>query len=135
MLKTQKLIDDLKIKKMFVAHSVSLFPKDIVFDAKQKAKAYVDRRNRKDKQLEQITGTLAKQEGAFTIESVYKVQMELKVQNNPKKGDKIVPKLDNYFIKMLERQVQKLVYEGKLKASVQEDITYYSKSEGGPAKL
>ena len=67
--------------------------------------------------------------GAFTIESIYKAQMELKVQKNPKKGAKMVSKLDSYFIKMLERQVQKLVNDGKLKASVQEDITYYTKPE------
>ena len=71
LIKTQKLINDLKIQKLFVAHSLSLYPKDIVFSAPVKVKQYIDRRMKKDKKLEEISEHLGKKMGAFTIKDIY----------------------------------------------------------------
>ena len=51
-------------------------------------------------------------------EVVYQAQMKLKAKQNPKKMDnKIEHKLDDYFKKMLEKQIQKLVTDGKFSIS------------------
>ena len=117
LLKTKKLVHDLNVQKFFVAHSNSLYPKDIVLDAKAKVQSYIDRRTRKDKQLENIADHLAQKMGAFTTEDFYKAQMNQKVKKNPKKGQTFNSKLDDYFMKMLDRQILKLVSDGKYKVT------------------
>ena len=71
LIKTQKLVTDLSVDKLFVGHSNSFYTKDIAFDAPKKVKAYVDRRIRKDKELEMLADYLTKEIGAFTVKDVY----------------------------------------------------------------
>lgn len=52
LLKTRKIVQDLNFQKFFVAHSNTLYTKDIVFDATAKVQEYISRRERKDKALE-----------------------------------------------------------------------------------
>lgn len=54
------------MKKLYGAHSVSLYPKDVALDAKQKVNAYIKRRTKKDDKIEMLAIKLS-QNGPFDI--------------------------------------------------------------------
>ena len=52
------MVLNLKISKFFVAHSISLYPKDVALEALPKIREYIDRRNNKDREIERIAEIL-----------------------------------------------------------------------------
>mmetsp|Transcript_14025 Transcript_14025/g.23829 ORF Transcript_14025/g.23829 Transcript_14025/m.23829 type:complete len:101 (-) Transcript_14025:14-316(-) len=50
---------------------------------------------------------------AFTIKQLYEYQQTFKNEKVPKRSGKVNHKYDDYFQFVLEKQVQKLIHEGK----------------------
>ena len=68
LVKTRKLIEDMDIEKMYVAHSMSLLRDDVGVDARQKNQVYLKRRQGRDKFLEATALQLClNQNGKFSL--------------------------------------------------------------------
>jgi glyoxylase-like metal-dependent hydrolase (beta-lactamase superfamily II) len=67
LVKTKNIIYEKNIEKLYGAHTVSLYHKDVAIDAKKKVDEYIDRRSKKDRELEKLADHLSKQ-GTFSIE-------------------------------------------------------------------
>ena len=68
LVKTRKLIEDMDIDKMYVAHSMSLLRDDVGVDARQKNQVYLKRRQGRDKFLEATALQLClNQNGKFSL--------------------------------------------------------------------
>lgn len=81
LIKTQKLIADYNIERMFVAHSVSLLPKDTAVPAAAKNQSYITRRVRRDRFLEAKAMKLSidpRQNQKFTLDEFYAFSMNQK---------------------------------------------------------
>ena len=76
LLKTKKLIYEHDIEYLFGAHTVSLYPKDIAMPAKQKVDEYIERRSKKDQQLEALADHMSKKVGPFTVMQLYRKQQK-----------------------------------------------------------
>ena len=68
-MKTKFLIDNLKIEKIYVAHSTSLNINDVALPASDKINDYISRREKKDLAIETIAYEIAgKNHSKFTAD-------------------------------------------------------------------
>jgi len=67
LVKTKEIIYEKNIEKLYGAHTVSLYLSDVAIDARKKVDEYIDRRSKKDRELERLADHLSKA-GPFTIE-------------------------------------------------------------------
>lgn len=110
--KTQKIIYEKNIEKLYGAHTVSLYYNDVALDAKKKVDEYIDRRSKKDRELEKLADHLSKK-GPFSIEQFYKVHSELKIKHSSKSATEINKDYEKYFTTIMGRQLEKLIDDGK----------------------
>ena len=58
--------------------------------------------------------------GHFTVEEFYGAQQKHKLKKNPDGREKINKEHDQYFIRMLGKQLQKLIVDGKFEGKTEE---------------
>ena len=108
LLKTRQIIENHNIDLIYVAHSLTLRKESIALPAKKKVDEYIDRRMTRDKQIERVAFLLARGNlGKFTIDEYYDFQKQMS------KSKKIKQEAETYFKYMLDKQLKKLVVDGK----------------------
>ena len=112
LLKTKDVIEKFKVKTLYGAHTLSLYTKDVALDAKSKVNEYIQRRTKKDDKIEKLALKLSV-DGPFDITQFYDAQSEQKMKKAKNKDKTFNKEFDEYFKKMLARQLEKLIVDEK----------------------